>query len=398
MYFDNDLPMNREMNEDMKDVYRMRFEGATYTAFEARWSMLLINELVLDVQMGFEDTTLMCRVTRRFWGRYGYMVSCSFDMHGFALWKTRTERVFAGDDAAFKGGEFAEVLVPYVIPFLTVKIRIIMDAHHRELIIPLLPNGKQDHSIRVAYCPRGGLRANSKRLETECGAMLADWRRYETLRRLHDEVALSSAHVMPYVEHMAATEQTRMNDESMAVEDLLHPSDVNQFGYVERKAMTLRKSVKAADAPAVSCVEVPQNHKLSSHQPIPRIQFDFKHEHDKFMNLVASTLQIPKRNVMMGEHTGLHGDNTTAIDEDMARAFRAVKDRRDELIEVLRDAYAVCHGKAGVEIHLPTTSQLKVDMLFLFHERGVFDDVVVKDELSALLGVNRDRFSKNKMT
>lgn len=389
--------------KDMEDIYEMRFSGAFYAACETRWSMIHIDELILDVVEGFTDTQLMRMVTENYWKRFAYLVNVSFEMYGFVLWKTRTETIRVKNDPDRKrlfgenANENVKVDVPYVLPFMSVPIEPTVDEKGREIIQVMDKNGKPDKSVHVSYSRHGNLRALTQKFETECGSILEEWRRFNRIIKLHDFVVDQNARLAPFVEHMPASEQARLREETGMVESLLHPNETDSFGYPRELETVLKKVVKETDEPAQSFVEIPKDRKLSASQPRPQMAIDLHKEYGRMAALYAATLQIPLRSLGFDEKATQRRDNVLAIEEDIARAVRSANDRRNRIVDVLKEAFFACHGQDDVVIHLPTASQMQVDTLFALHERRIFDDHVVKEELGTMLGLKKDRFSKMKI-
>ena len=116
--------------------------------------------------------------------------------------------------------------------------------------MPLDDHGRPRKDIVVSYSRRGGVHSKSQTFQTECGALLGEWREYNAMRELHAAVARQSAAPMPYVEHMPVNEQSRMNDEARAVEELLHNdgATLDVHGYAVPKEKVLRKVERPVDS------------------------------------------------------------------------------------------------------------------------------------------------------
>lgn len=399
--FREDDKLDTRMRKDMEDIHEMRFKGPTCAAFETRWALIHVDELILDAEEGTAPSVLMHRVTDHFWKRFAYDVNANFEMFGFVMWRTRKEKVYARDDPVRKvryrghDSEFASVEIPFVVPFGQVQFVPRIDEKFREVVVPLDDNGKERRDVYVSYARRGGLRVRSRSFETECGAVLDEWRRYTQLVRLHDAVVTQNARLMPYVEHVPLNEQARMNDEARAVEALLHPAETDEHGYEVPQQAVLRKVERAPEAPVQSFVEIPNDRRLSSVQPLSSMTLDMETLHNRFLALLASTLQIPQRHLkaVQGSHAVPGAASAAVVEDELVRAIRAAGERRNEIVDVLAEAFAHIYGVRPQNTHLPTASQLSPPLLFEMSERGYMGDSVVKEELSTLLGMKRTRFT-----
>lgn len=396
-----DAAMPPNMRRDMLDIHQMRFTGASFTAFEARWALIHIDELILDAEEGKTPSVLMNRVTDHFWKRFAYDVNCHFEMFGFVLWKTRREKIYAKDDPIRKrkyGTGFSDYVwvdVPFVVPFLAVDLETKMDENFREIVVPLDENGRPRKDIFVAYSRRGGIRIKTQRFETECGALLEDWRRFEKLKSLHDDVARQGALVVPYVEHLPINEQNRMREAERGVEALLHgPKNLDPTGFETAAEAVLRKVDGNTQLNKQPFVMVPFDRRLCTVQPQPRLEFDYEKLRLSWVGHLAATLQIPLRHMQTEEKTGLgSGGNEATVQDDMARAVRGAGERRNEIVDVLSDAFEKIFSVRPSHVHLPTASHMNPALLFSMQERGFMSDDSIKDELSVVLGMKRQRFS-----
>ncbi len=389
------------MRRDMDDIYKMRFTGVSFTAFEARWSLLHVEELILDAEDGKPTGVLMNRVTDHYWKKFAYYVYAYFEMFGWVMWKTRPEKFYAEDDPIRKRkygtgySKMVEVKVPFVVPYFAVDLETHMDDNFRETITPLDKNGFPRKDIRVSYSRRGGLRVKTQTFETECGALLNDWRRFNTLTALHDKVARVSAEPLPFVEHMPINEQSRMQKTEGAIEDLHHgPVTLDKFGYEIPTEKVLRKIERPTETTIQPFVEVPADRKLSHAQVSSKLSFDLDVIHKQWIGHLASTLQIPLRHMQTEDNKGLStGGNEATVHDDMARAVRIAGERRNEIVDVLAEAFESIFEVRPTNTHLPTASHMTPAMLFDMHDRGVMADPEVKDELSLVFGLKRTRFT-----
>lgn len=392
----------RDMRRDMKDILEMRFQGVSYAAFELRWSLIHVDELILDAENGKTPSVLMSRVTDSYWKKFAYDVSASFEMFGFVLWGVRKERVSAKDDPERRRkygtgySDYVYVRVPFVIPFLSVDVEPGMDDEYREIVTPLDEHGKPKKNVFVSYSRRCGYRVKQNAFQTECGALLLDWRRYTNLMRVHDVVSKQSAELMPYVEHMTQTEQTRLSEESRAVEQLLHPPIRDEFGYDVPQEKVLKK-VKREDETIQSFVQVPENRRISAAQPQPKLVFDAQQIHKSWIAQLSATLQIPLRHMQMEENKGLGAaGNEATIQDDVARSVRVASERRNEIVDVLSEAFEKIYDARPQNVHLPVATHMKPQMLFELHDRGLISHEPMIDELSAALGVKRQKLFSDR--
>lgn len=388
------------MRRDLADMHAMRTTGVSYAAFEARWSLIHVDELILDAEEGQQPSVLMGRVTNFFWKTFLHEVDVCFSITGYALYVIRKERVNAKDDPVRKRkygtgySDWVYVDVPFVVPFGAVDVSYRMDESFRTVVVPLDDQGRPRKDVRVLYSRRGGVNIKAQRFETECGALLEDWRRYNELMRMRDEVARQNARLMPYVEHVPESEQSRLGQEARRVEELLHAPEVDAHGYEIAKESVLRKVEKPEEAKVQSFVEVPADRRLSSTQPAPRLTFDADKAHEKWVAQLAATLQVPLRHLRADEHKGLgSGGSEAAVQDDMGRAVRAAGERRNELVDALAEVFERIYGERPKNTHLPTASHLTPQLLFELQERGVMGEAEVKDEMSLVLGLKRQRFT-----
>ena len=396
--------MPTSMKRDMHDIYEMRFTGLSYAAFEARAALIQMDDLILDAEDGETPSVLQNRVTDHYWKRFAWDVSRSFEMYGFVLWGVRKERVYAGDDGVRKAkyGDFAEdyvnVAVPYMIPFFAVPLGIKINAEKdfREEVIPLDDYGRSRKDVTVSYSRRGRASPGMFKFETDCGALLEDWRRMRELTRVHDEVVRSNAEVAPYVEHMTETEQARLHEEARILDAMLNnptPAAALGLGFKMDKVLTKVDDKGNPESKVCPFVQVPENRKISSVQPIAKISFNKETEDKRWLGQLAATLRVPLRHLQSEDNRGLGASgNEATVQDDVTRAVRAAQERRDEIVDVLADAHMRVYGARPRRVHLPTVSHMKPLMLLDLHDRGLMSDRSVKDELSAALGIKRARF------
>lgn len=395
--------MTPTMRKDMEDIYRMRFEGVSCTAFEARWKLIHIDELILDVENDSAPGVLMNRVTDHYWKKFAYDVNASFEMYGFVLWMTRKERVYAKDDVVRKrkfgdgAAKWAQVEIPFVVPFLSVVLETSMDEKFRETVVALDDYGRPRKDIYVSYSRRGGLRVKTQRFETECGSMLEDWRRYMSRVKLYDAVCQQNALVLPYLEHMPINEQTIMHEDARKMEDLLNPpAHLVPGDQPQPIQKVLVKVEKPPQSQVQSFIQVPSDRRLATVQPTGKLLFDIKDEHERWLGQLATTLQIPLRHVQTEEKKGLGStSNEATVQDDMARAVRGAGERRNEIVDVLAEAFEKIYNVRPRDTHLPTASHMTPELLFQLHERGLMSNGTLKEEMGMVLGKTIDRFDGN---
>lgn len=377
----------------------MRTTGLFRAACEARLSLLHVDQLILHDVPIMEDTKTMKRITDRFWKVYVIMTNMSFDMFGIVVWRTRREEVYAADDDRKKSKHpRVEVVIPYVLPFRSYDLNVSVDEDHRlEFEVLDKRTAKPIPDVHISKCRRGGMRVDGGRItfDTDCGAVLAAWRRYRALQSLHDDVARANAQIVPFLEHIPLSEQVRLADSARRVETMQHPLD--QFGIHQKEETVLKKIEAKPQQSEQTFVHVPPELRMSGVQPRPQISVDMNREMKELKDLYAATLQLPTRYVAQEPSNSLRGDSQAAVDEDVLRAVHAIGERRDEIVDVLREAYFACYGEADANVHLPTKKPLKVENLYTFHERGLMEDRVIKEEISAMTGIALNRFTKGPL-
>ena len=116
--------------------------------------------------------------------------------------------------------------------------------------------------------------------------------------------------------------------------------------------------------------------------------------HQKWISQLASTLQVPLRHLQSEESKGLgSGGNDATVQDDMSRAVRSAGDARDELVDILAEMYEKIYADRPKHTHLPTATHLTPQILFELKERALMDDDEVKEEMSVVLGLKRQRFT-----
>lgn len=399
---DTSTRMTPSMRKDMADIYRMRFEGMSCAAFEARWALIHIDELILDVG-DRAPGILMSRVTDHYWKRFAYYVNASFEMYGFVMWMIRKERVYAKDDLERKrkwgdaGIKWVDTDVPFVVPFLSITLEMQMDEKFRETVVALDDHGRPRKDIFVSYSRRGGPRVKTQMFETECGSLLNDWRRFNDRVEMYDVVCQQNAVVLPYVEHMPINEQTVMHEDARKMEELLNPPEqLIHGGEMKPAEKVLVKVEKPPQSQIQSFIQVPSDRRLATVQPSGKLLFNIKEEREMWLSRLASTLQIPQRHVQTEENKGLgSGSNEASVQDDMARAVRGAGERRNEIVDVLAEAFEKIYHVRPKDTHLPTASHMTPDLLFQLHERGLMSTSVLKEEMGMVLGKTGDRFDGN---
>lgn len=391
--------MSPSMRRDMEDIYRMRFEGASCTAFEARWALIHIDELIVDAT-DRAPGVLMSRVTDHYWKKFAYDVNASFEMFGFVMWMTRKEKVYARDDEERKrkfgdaGVKWVYPTVPFVIPFGSVTVETCIDEEFRETVVALDEYGRPRKDVFVSYSRRGGLRVKTQRFETECGSLLEEWRRYTDRVSMYDLVCQQSAVILPYVEHMPINEQTVMHEDARKMEELLNPPERLVYGGEEKPTQKMLVKVeKPPQSQIQSFIQVPSDRRLAAVQPTGKLLLDIKAEREAWLCRLASTLQIPLRHIHTEEKKGLgSSSNEASLQDDMSRAVRGASERRNEIVDVLAEAFERIYHVRPRETHLPTASHMTPELLFQLHERGLVSTSTLKDEMGMVLGKAVERF------
>jgi hypothetical protein len=388
-----------DSKRDVSDILDMRFNGDFYAACETRWSMIHVDQLVLDQRREEVDSVTMRRVTDRYWKEFVYRVNVSLEMFGLVIWKIREEEVYCGDDPVRKakfgrrGSDRARVKVPYVLDWSDCDVRVDFDDEDRvEVEATSRKTGKPIKDIMVSRGRRGGPRRTGGgiRFDTDCGSALEAWRRFRRIQAMHDEVAARNAAVVPFLEHAPINDSVRLQDGVRKVESLQHP--VDKYGFEVEKAATLVK-VDPVREEEREHVLVPQELRLAAVQPRPIATFDLTQERRALRELYASVLQLPIRYVMQETRSSLHTDSRAAVDEDMIRTVNAVTERRNEIVDIVKEAYFVCYEDATPNVHLPAKKTLRVENMYELYERGFMTDQVVMEEISAMTGIRLERFA-----
>lgn len=392
----------QDMRRDLADMYKLRTTGVSYAAFEARDALIHVDELILDAEEGATPTVLMHRITNYYWKSFAHDMMKWLSVVPFMFCVIRKEKIYVKDDPVrinkygTRNSVWLPVDVPCAVPFGSVEFAFKVDEKFRTIVVPLDDQGIPRSDIIVLYARKGGVNLSIMKFETECGALLDDWRRYNELTKLHDSVAKQNAQIMPYVEHMPINEQSRLQEEAGKVEDLLHSGDVvlDKYGYEVKQEKVLRKVERPPETKIQSFVEVPSDRKLSSVQPASKLVFDMDKIHQKWISQLASTLQVPMRHLQSEEQKGLgSGGNDATVQDDMARAVRSAGDKRDELVDLLAEMYEKIYQERPKHTHLPTATHLTPQLLFELKERELMGDAEVKEEMSVILGLKRQRFN-----
>lgn len=395
-------PIPPSMRQDMADIYRMRREGPSYAAFELLWSLIHIDDLVLDTENGKKGPSVTdARVTQKYWSKFGQDMFNALRMLPYAIWGTRWVKIYAKDDPvrAEKYGpnahHYPKVEVPYVVPYMAVNVAFEQDESFQTIVIPLDDHGNARKDLFVTYAQNGCVNMATHTFESECGALLREWRHYNSMMELHDKVANRTTNVMPYVEHVPITEQSRGNDEARAAEELLHDAvEMDENGFDKPKEKLLRKIDRPMDPKLQPFIELPPDRRLCATQVLPTTSFDIDAIHKRWLSQLASTLQIPLRHLQTEEKSGLGSNgNEATVEDDTERAVRVASSYRNELVEVMSEAYLKIYGKRPTSMHLPTATHMKPALIFQLWDRGHIDSDTANDELSLKLGMKRKRFT-----
>jgi hypothetical protein len=386
--------------KDIQDILEMRFNGDFYAACETRWSMIHVDQLMLN-QEG-EETVTMRRVTDRYWKEFVYRVNVYLEMFGVVVWRVRKEEVFCGDDEVRKRlyGENAKnratVEIPYVIDWNDYDVVIDCDEEGRVDVAVKSKKSSKPVDVIVSRGRRGGPRKTNGviKFDTDCGAVLEAWRRFKRMQKLSDDVAEKNSKVVPFLEHVPLTDQVRLQDGMRKAEQYRHP--VDKYGY-DVEPSTALVNVEPKQEIERQYIHVPPELRISSTQPRAQVVYDLEKELRILKELYASVLQLPIRYVLQETHNNLRTDSRAAVDEDMVRSVNAVVERRNEIVDVIKEAFFVIHKEASPNVHLPARKSIRVEDVYTMFDRGLLVDQVVKEEIAAMTGMKLDRFTKNAL-
>lgn len=381
------------VKRDICDILEMRTQGDFYAACETRWSMIQVDQLVLDEN---ENGTLMKYVTNHYWKDFAYQTNFSIETLGVVFWRTRMDSVFDLDDETrvlkygSKRERYPQVKVPYVLPYGTYDMRIELDEHGRD-VFKLIDKQTGDpmDDVYVSKGRRGCFRHDTRTFTTDCGAVLGPWRRFREIIKLHDEVTKNNAKVEPYLESRPLNDPTRLASAQRDLEKLLH---IGIDGKLVQDTVEIKR-IPAQDGSTLAFNEVPDGFAIGTTQPRATMTFDLEMERRVLKELYASVLQLPTRFVLPEQGNTLRTDSEAAVSEDTTRMAMVVSERRNEVVDVLREAYFACYENANPKIHLPTKKSLKVENLVHFNMLGILDDDVFREEVAMTVGMKRERFT-----
>ena len=390
--------------KDMRDLFEIRRSGGFYAAAETRWSMIEVDKLVLDHGVNEVDSLTMQRVTDKFWKPFAYEIDRSFTMYGLVVWKTKKIKTFVGDDPAriAKHGsdtpKYAETVVPYIVPYLSYDLKIDRDPKDGTLTYEVLDpkTGNPMRDVQVTESRRGGYSPETKTFDSDCGAVLTAWRRFQRIQNLHDRLVENNAAAVPFLERLPVSEQVRLYEGAGRIENAMHEPD--QYGLPNVKDKTVLKLVEPKTTNARPYVEVPQEFRIAANQVRGSTSESMiEIERKNLMELYASTLQLPLRfvsNELVGN--SLRTESSAAVDEDVLRAVHVASERRNEIVDVLKEAFFVCYGEGTVNVHLPAKKPLKIETLYELHERGFIDDAIAAEEISSITSIETNRIGKKR--
>lgn len=396
----------------MDDIYEMRMTGHSFAVFEMRDSMLHIDDMVIEaIHEDYGETTVQ-RVNRTFWAGCAKDFLRWFSMFGFVFAGMRYEAVSAHGDVIRPKNEGSgkaysakhRVATPFVFPYKSVRMLLSVDKKGRECIVPVDEQGKLRSDVYVFRARSGGVRILTGRFETECGALLDEWRMYKRKRELHDRVVQERAKPTPFIEHMSKNDQTRLEESANSVhvataygdvitEDGVPPQDA--FGRPIEQDIVLKKHVPQDENKAKAFVDIPPNRRVSAVQVRPEADTNIENEHKRWMGLLTATLQVPQRYLQIESSRGLGASgNEATVEDDMQRAVRNATHLCDEITDCVLDFYTMINDVRPSKVSIPTATHLTPTVLYSMYDRGMLEPDVLAEEMARVVGVKRARVRK----
>lgn len=364
----------------MAELYDMSRTGAVFSAKQFRLSILQYSKVMIYQSLVHPNTEALNEAIDEYWVSAFEKIDDNFTVYGACPFKEET----------FKYGE-EKIQVPVPCDDLTWTYAREWDDKLCKYRIVVRDIFTQEEIKLVVFSSRcSGPRIDNSWIDSECGAILPHYRRYQKMLQLHDQIASSEMDRDVLIQRVTPATSHNIDEEQKRAIDMLNSIRRGMSGFSKKEELEFKRNGRY--------LRIPEMHQMATYQPKPTMHVDIQKETDLFHSHVSGCLRVPSTIFSGGMRNGSGGlggrPNEKELDAERHNLSSAFEDISSDEKRAFVQLWKMFYGES-INVVISVRAFTDRDSIEHMVQMGAIDSVHGNDLLLEIAGI-RPEFSEYK--